>query len=123
MPQHVSHLRELTKSDVKAFYLETRALIEMISIILFLAFHSYLNNFVVFLICVAMGIIVSTVSTIYVYSPNPISGSKLLGEGNLEKWWMAREACHVKKLAPGEEDESTPILTDSKFAVLFVTVA
>lgn len=70
-----------------------------------------------------MGIIVSTVSTIDFYSPNPISGSKLLGEGNLEKGWMAREACHVKRQAPGEEDESTPVLMDTKFAVLFVAMA
>lgn len=102
MPQHISHFRELTKSNEKAFYLETWTLIEMISIILFLVFHIYLNNFVLFfLICVAMGIIVSTVSTIDFYSHNPISGSKLLGEGNLEKCWIAKEeACHVKETGP-----------------------
>lgn len=70
-----------------------------------------------------MGIIVSTVSTIDFYSHNPIIRSKLLGEGNLEKRWMAREDCHVNRQVFGEEDESTSILMDPKFAVIFVAVA
>lgn len=81
--QHMRHLRELTKSEMRAFCLETWTLNEMISVILFLVFHICLKNYFfcfVFFKSVQQWV-VSPVSAMNLYSLNPLNGSALLGEG------------------------------------------
>lgn len=82
-----------------------------------------------FLICAAMGIIISPFSAKDFYDLNSLNGREyiswrvdfdLILTGEVVD---GKRLCHVERQPAWEEEEPTPILLDTEFAVLLIAVA